>query len=141
LEYIPEYFLTSIEFAKQTYRDTTAVFAHARELVEARRRNGDLRESLADSMLDGSIQPEISLTKEEINSGILGASYQGGAETTTGHTLTNLLFLAKNPRFQDKARAQLDRVCGKTRMPQWSDFEDLPYINCIVKEGLRIRPV
>lgn len=139
--YIPDYFLASIQFAKQTYRDTTAVFAHARELVEARRRNGDLRESLADSMSDGSIQPDIFLTKEQINSGILGASYQGGAETTTGHTLTNLLFLAKNPRFQDKARAQLDRVCGTTRMPQWSDFEDLPYINCIVKEGLRIRPV
>lgn len=130
----------SIEFAKQTYRDTTAVFAHARELVEDRRRNGDMRESLTDR-LDGSILPDIPLTNEQINSGVLGASYQGGAETTTGHTLTNLLFLAKYPHFQDKARAQLDRVCGKTRMPQWSDFDDLPYINCIVKEGLRIRPV
>lgn len=133
--------MASIEFAKQTYRDTTAVFAHARELVDARRRNGDMRESLADRLSDGSIQPDISLTNEEINSGVLGASYQGGAETTTGHTLTNLLFLAKHPHFQDKAREQLDRVCGKTRMPQWSDFENLPYINCIVKEGLRIRPV
>jgi cytochrome P450 len=100
-----------------------------------------MQESLTDRLLDGSIRPDISLTNEQINSGILGASYQGGAETTMGHTLTNLLFLAKNPHFQDKARAQLDRVCEKTRMPQWSDFENLPYINCIVKEGLRIRPV
>ncbi|KAH7407061.1 cytochrome P450 oxidoreductase-like protein [Phaeosphaeria sp. MPI-PUGE-AT-0046c] len=141
LKYIPEYFVGSIEFAKQTYRDTTAVFVHARALVETRRRNGDMRESLADRLSDGSIQPEISLTNEQINSGILGASYQGAADTTSVHTLTNLLFLAKNPQIQDKAREQLDRVCGATRMPQWSDFENLPYINCIVKEGLRIRPV
>ncbi|KAF2029003.1 cytochrome P450 [Setomelanomma holmii] len=141
LRYIPDYFVTSKDFAKQTYRETTAVFAHAWELVETRRKYGDIRESLTDRLLDGSVVPDIPLTDEQINSGILGASYQGGAETTTGHTLTNLLFLAQNPHFQDKARVELDRVCGKTSMPQWSDFEKLPYINCIVKEGLRIRPV
>lgn len=27
------------------------------------------------------------------------------------------------------------------RMPVWDDFNDLPYINCIVKEGLRWHPV
>lgn len=27
------------------------------------------------------------------------------------------------------------------RVPVWEDFDRLPYINCIVKEGVRIRPV
>jgi cytochrome P450 len=81
------------------------------------------------------------LTQEQINTGILGATLQGGAESTTGHTLTNILFLAKYPEYQHKARIELDRVCGTERLPQWSDFDDLPYINCIIKEGLRIRPV
>lgn len=26
-------------------------------------------------------------------------------------------------------------------MPVWADFKDIPYINCIVKEGLRWHPV
>jgi hypothetical protein len=27
------------------------------------------------------------------------------------------------------------------KMPTFADFKALPYINCIMKEGLRIRPV
>jgi hypothetical protein len=27
------------------------------------------------------------------------------------------------------------------RVPTFADFQNLPYINCIMKEGLRIRPV
>jgi cytochrome P450 len=52
-----------------------------------------------------------------------------------------MLYLGKYPEVQEKARLELDRVCGTDRMPIWKDFKDLPYINCIVKEGLRIRPL
>jgi hypothetical protein len=55
--------------------------------------------------------------------------------------LSSILFLAKNTYIQEKARLELDRVCGTERMPRWSDFDALSYISCIVKEGLRIRPV
>jgi cytochrome P450 len=55
--------------------------------------------------------------------------------------LTSILLLAKHPNVQKKAQAELDRICGTERLPRWSDHNDLPYINCIVKEGLRIRPV
>jgi len=27
------------------------------------------------------------------------------------------------------------------RSPTWSDFNQMPYVNCIVKEGMRWRPV
>jgi cytochrome P450 len=138
---VPDRFISSKAFAEQTYRETTAIFAHARKLVETRRANGDIRESLADRLIDRTIRPDHLLTQEQINTGILGASLQGGAETSTGHTLTNILFLAKYPEYQRKAGIEVDRVCGTERLPQWSDFEALPYINCIIKEDLRIRPV
>lgn len=76
-----------------------------------------------------------------INSGFLGTSHIGASETTATAILTNILLLAKYPEAQEKAREELDLVCGTERMPHWSDFERLPYINCIIKEGLRIRPV
>jgi len=64
-----------------------------------------------------------------------------GADTTASHILTLILAFAKFPHIVKKAQAEIDRICGPDRAPQWSDFKSLPYINCIVKEGLRWRPV
>lgn len=54
--------------------------------------------------------------------------------------LTIILALAKFPEVQAKARKELDEVCGVNRTPLFSDFQQLPYINCIIKEALRWRP-
>jgi cytochrome P450 len=54
--------------------------------------------------------------------------------------LTIILAITKYPEVQVKAREQLDAVCGTDRTPLFSDFEQLPYINCIIKEALRWRP-
>ena len=45
-----------------------------------------------------------------------------------------------NPRVMEKAQAELDRVVGKGRLPDFSDWDDLPYINAIVKEVIRWNP-
>lgn len=44
------------------------------------------------------------------------------------------------PETQKKAQLELDRVVGKGRLPEFSDLDSLPYINAIVKEGLRWKP-
>jgi cytochrome P450 len=54
--------------------------------------------------------------------------------------LTLILAFTKHPEVQVKARKELDAVCGTERTPLFSDFEQLPYINCIVKEAMRWRP-
>lgn len=66
---------------------------------------------------------------------------QGAADTTSCAMLTHILFLGKHPEVQRKAQIELDRVCGVERMPLWSDFKDVPYMNCIIKEGQRVRPM
>lgn len=71
----------------------------------------------------------------------VGALMQGAAETSALAMRTNIMFLATHPWVQDKAHKELDALCGAARMPTWADFKALPYINCIMKEGLRIRPV
>ena len=52
------------------------------------------------------------------------------------------LFLAMtlNPGVAEKAHEELDRVVGKDRLPEYSDRDDLPYIDAIVKELLRWNP-
>lgn len=43
------------------------------------------------------------------------------------------------PEVQHKAQHQLEKVCGD-RLPEVEDFENLPYIRCIMKETLRWLP-
>lgn len=76
-----------------------------------------------------------------LESNFLGTMHQGAADTTSSMLLTSVLYMAKYPWVQKKAQAELDRVCGDARVPTWQDFKDLPYINCIVKEALRVKPV
>ncbi|KAK1984898.1 cytochrome P450 [Colletotrichum cereale] len=125
---------------KKFYVTMTDVWNEARERVETRRKNGDKRDSLLDKLLEEEIKCDVPLSYTELNN-FLGGVHMGASDTTATATLTSILFLAKHPEFQEKARVELDRVCGTDRVPKWADFNDLPYINCIVKEGLRIRPV
>lgn len=71
---------------------------------------------------------------------LLGELMEAGADTTANQILTIILALAKNPKIQEKARKEIDAVCGTERAPLFSDFEKMPYINAIIKEGLRWRP-
>lgn len=84
---------------------------------------------------------DVPLTTQSQISGFFAVLHQGASDTTSSMLLTHILFLAKYPWVQDKARIEIDRLCGTERMPVWQDFKDLPYVNCIVKEGLRMRPV
>ena len=53
---------------------------------------------------------------------------------------TFFLVMALNPRVVAKAQEELDRVVGKERLPDFSDKDDLPYIDALVKELLRWGP-
>jgi cytochrome P450 len=141
LDWMPDRFMASRERARLACRHNTTMFSKAWRIVESRRDRGDIRTSLCDSLLDGSVVPDIILSFSQLTKGLMGGMHQGASETSASAVLTSILFLAMNPHVQEKARKELDQVCGAERMPQWSDVRDLPYIGCIVKEGMRIRPV
>ncbi|KAH8093203.1 CyP450 monooxygenase [Cristinia sonorae] len=78
---------------------------------------------------------------EEIARNVTGIAYAAGADTTTSGCLTFLLAMAQFPKVQRRAQAELDRVVGPTRLPQFADFGQMPYIRAIVMETLRWLPV
>ena len=45
-----------------------------------------------------------------------------------------------NPEVMKKAQDELDLVIGKERLPEFSDRDNLPYIDAVVKEVLRWNP-
>ena len=49
--------------------------------------------------------------------------------------------MMNHPAIQAKAQAELDKVVGRDRLPDFSDREKLPYTNGIIKEVLRWQPI
>ncbi|PPR07338.1 hypothetical protein CVT26_013654 [Gymnopilus dilepis] len=52
-----------------------------------------------------------------------------------------VLAMALHPEVQKKAQASLDSVLGGTRLPEFDDMTQLPYISAIVNEVLRWHPI
>ncbi|EXJ82881.1 hypothetical protein A1O3_06697 [Capronia epimyces CBS 606.96] len=139
LKLVPESMAFWKRRAKTAGRDMHAIWTKARRLVDERRALGDHRVSLADKLLDEYTEKGFPMSQHALDQ-LFGELVEGGAETTSSSMLTMILALAKNPWVQEKAKKQLDEVCGSERMPQWADFAKLPYINAIIKEGMRWRP-
>ncbi|KAF2269375.1 cytochrome P450 oxidoreductase-like protein [Lojkania enalia] len=140
LKLIPDSWAPSKARAKECFRKMSTVWIEALDRVIERRRKSVVRDSLADTLLDGNVKLDVPHSHRQL-ANLLGAIDQGAADTTAIMLRTSILFLAKNPWVQRKAQQELDRLCGTERMPTWEDFKELPYINCIIKEGLRIQPV
>jgi cytochrome P450 len=101
---------------------------------------GDKRICISDSLLDEYDKKGWPMSQHGFNN-LIGELVEGGADTTSAQLLTLILAFAKYPQVQEKARVEIDAICGSERSPTWSDFQKLPYINAIVKEGMRWRPV
>ncbi|ORY09304.1 OrdA protein [Clohesyomyces aquaticus] len=70
------------------------------------------------------------------------ASLYGAAADTTVITLKAFtLAMLKFPSVQQQAQSEIDRVIGRTRLPTFTDRENLPYVNALVKEAMRWWPI
>lgn len=116
-------------------------WARARSIIEARRTNGEHRDCIADRLLDEYNANGFPMSQHAFNN-LIGELVEGGADTTAAQLLTMVLALAKHPEVQKRARTEIDPLCGTERSPSFAnDFKSLPYINAVVKEGMRWRPV
>lgn len=46
-----------------------------------------------------------------------------------------------HPEVQERAQAELDRVVGSSRLPNFSDRSELPFVENVLMEVLRWNPV
>ena len=63
-----------------------------------------------------------------------------GMDTSTISAEWAMTELIKNPRVQEKVQAELDHIIGRDRVMTESDFSNLPYLQCVAKEALRLHP-
>jgi cytochrome P450 len=140
LQYMPAYFSAWKQRALSAGRAMDKIWNSALTAVETRRALGDVRPCIADRLLDEYAEKGNPFNRHAFFM-LLGEMCEGGAETTSSSMLTMILAITKYPEVQRKARVQIDAVCGTERSPLWSDFNEMPYVNAIVKEGMRWRPV
>ncbi|XP_058071379.1 cytochrome P450 93A3-like [Magnolia sinica] len=114
-----------------------------KEHVEGRKtkmERGDGAKDILDILLEISEDEsaEMKLTRENIKAFILD-NFVAGTDTTAVTTEWALAELINHPDVFKKARAEIDSV-GKNRLIGESDIPNLPFLQAIVKETLRLHP-
>ncbi|KAF8917182.1 cytochrome P450 [Mucidula mucida] len=77
----------------------------------------------------------------EVIKNCAAVSFVGGADTTVALILTILLAMVLHPEVQSKAQAELDIVVGRNRLPTYDDRQSLPFLDALILESMRWRPV
>ncbi|KAF9078735.1 cytochrome P450 1 [Rhodocollybia butyracea] len=67
-------------------------------------------------------------------------SFIAGGDTTMSSISSFLLAMTQHPDVQSKARAEIDRVIGRDRLPTFEDRSSLPYVESIYREVMRMHP-
>ncbi|PIA38389.1 hypothetical protein AQUCO_02800232v1 [Aquilegia coerulea] len=97
----------------------------------------DLLHILLDAAEDD--KAEIKLTRENIKAFILDL-FVAGTDTSASTTEWALSELINHPDIFENAREEIDNVVGKNRLVEESDIQNLPYLQAIMKETLRLHP-
>nr|AKH61444.1 CYP76AD1/P450 tyrosinase/Venus yellow fluorescent protein fusion protein [Expression vector pWCD2470] len=94
-----------------------------------------------DDVLDVLLQlfKQNELTMGEINH-LLVDIFDAGTDTTSSTLEWVMTELIRNPEMMEKAQEEIKQVLGKDKQIQESDIINLPYLQAIIKETLRLHP-
>ncbi|KAJ8583378.1 cytochrome P450 [Rhizopogon salebrosus TDB-379] len=73
--------------------------------------------------------------------GTAATAITGAYETTTGTLMIFLLVMVLYPDVQTRSRAEIDSVVGRDRLPTFEDRASLPYVDAVLREVLRWKPI
>ncbi|KAJ4751512.1 cytochrome P450 family 71 polypeptide [Rhynchospora pubera] len=83
---------------------------------------------------------EVKLERDGIK-GFIQDLIAGGTESSAVTVEWAFSELLKRPKIFNKATEELDRVVGQNRWVEEKDIHNLPYIEAIIKETMRLHPV
>ncbi|CAN6325155.1 unnamed protein product [Urochloa humidicola] len=114
------------------------------EHEERRRREGKgfAAVDMVDLLLELADDPNLEVPIER--DGVKGFTLDlivGGTDTSSVTVEWAMSELLRNPDALTKAAEELDRVIGRERLVTEQDIPDLPYMEAVVKETMRLHPV
>nr|AYM55628.1 cytochrome p450 [Croton stellatopilosus] len=112
-----------------------------RKIKQEKGEEGESIKNVLDILLDmyEDDKSEMKLTRDNIKSFVLDI-FGGGTDTSAITIQWALAELITHPEIMKKAREEIDSVVGTSRLAEESDIPNLPYLQSIVKETLRIHP-
>ncbi|CAH9100600.1 unnamed protein product [Cuscuta epithymum] len=117
----------------------------------------ECRERMVNDGVDGGVDPagkrksfvDVLLTrqaeepeyyKDEIIRGLMGVILAAGTDTSVATMEWTLSLLLNHQQVLKKAQKEIDDKVGYERLVEESDMVELPYLNCIMKEAMRMYP-
>ncbi|XP_075636097.1 geraniol 8-hydroxylase-like [Castanea sativa] len=94
---------------------------------------------MLDTLLNISEEKSEEMDKTKIERLLLDL-FGAGTETTSATVEWAMAELLHNPEALSRAKAELEQVIGKGNQVKESDIPQLPYLQAIVKETLRLHP-
>ncbi|XP_057496728.1 3,9-dihydroxypterocarpan 6A-monooxygenase-like [Actinidia eriantha] len=100
---------------------------------------GGERKDMMDILLEISRDEsaEVKITRKDIKS-FLMELFMAGTETVSVALQWTLAELINHPEVYKKLRDEITTVVGSNRLVEESDIPNLPYLQAVVKEGLRL---
>nr|VDC81574.1 unnamed protein product [Brassica rapa] len=98
---------------------------------------GDMMDVLIEAYRDENA--EYKITRNHIKSSLVDL-FIAGSEITSNSIEWTMAELINNPKSLEKLRGEIDLIVGKTRLIQETDLPNLPYLQAVMKEGLRLHP-
>uniref|UniRef100_A0A1J3GGP1 Cytochrome P450 705A5 n=1 Tax=Noccaea caerulescens TaxID=107243 RepID=A0A1J3GGP1_NOCCA len=108
-----------------------------KEKMEEEHHSMDMMDVLLAAYGDG--QAEYKITRNHIKSFFVEL-FVGGTDTSVQTTQWTMAEIINNPDVLERMREEIDYVVGKSRLIQETDIANLPYLQAVVKEGLRLHP-
>ncbi|KAG5336897.1 hypothetical protein C0989_011601 [Termitomyces sp. Mn162] len=110
---------------------------YVKEQLNAGRQVSGLVATLLERKSDAS-----ELLHEEMDIKMVAATiFVAGADTSVSALSTFMYAMVVNVDAQNKAQVELDAVVGTSRLPDFSDRPNLPYLEALFREVMRWHPV
>ncbi|EKM47974.1 uncharacterized protein PHACADRAFT_215005 [Phanerochaete carnosa HHB-10118-sp] len=144
-KYVPEWFPGArFQHEARMWRKSVMHVLHAPYNIVKERMVKDpvatpdcITKSLIENMVDTAKDPAYM---ERVAKSAVGSVYLAGADTTLSIITSYFLAMVLYPDVQRRAQEYIDEVC-QGRLPDYSDYDALPYVHALVRESLRWNPV
>ncbi|KAJ3682522.1 hypothetical protein LUZ60_015095 [Juncus effusus] len=140
-DFIPVLKVLDLQGVMKKMRKVTDVNEEmVQKLIDEHRRIGvGKRKTMIDNLLELQ-KDDAEKFSDFVIQNISIALFLGGTETSANTVEWAMALLLNHPDILNKATAEIDTRVGNNRLIQESDTTNLPYLNCILSETLRLFP-